>query len=66
MKLARGGLIDCEFAAQFLVLSGLGRVAGETTLETLERARSRRGRTRAAGGERLVLSAALQGASSAD
>ena len=38
VKLARGGLIDCEFAAQFLVLSGLGRVAGETTLETLQRA----------------------------
>ena len=35
VKLARGGLMDCEFAAQFLVLSGLGRVAGETTLETL-------------------------------
>ncbi len=48
VKLAPGGLMDCEFAAQFLVLSGLRRVAGETTLETLKRAadegRRRRGR----------------------
>ncbi|WP_297111609.1 hypothetical protein, partial [uncultured Devosia sp.] len=38
-KLARGGLMDCEFASQFLVLSGLKRIAGETMLETLARAR---------------------------
>jgi glutamate-ammonia-ligase adenylyltransferase len=38
VKMTRGGLLDCEFAAQFLVLSGLGRQAGETTLETLRRA----------------------------
>jgi glutamate-ammonia-ligase adenylyltransferase len=61
VKLASGGLIDCEFAAQFLVLSGLGRVAGETTLETLERATSE-GTLSSELGERLVLSAALQGA----
>lgn len=61
VKLARGGLIDCEFAAQFLVLAGLGRFAGETTLETLERAAGE-GRISPDVGERLVLSAALQGA----
>jgi glutamate-ammonia-ligase adenylyltransferase len=38
VKLARGGLIDCEFAAQFLVLAGLGRLSGETTPEILRRA----------------------------
>ncbi|HEX9905163.1 MAG TPA: bifunctional [glutamine synthetase] adenylyltransferase/[glutamine synthetase]-adenylyl-L-tyrosine phosphorylase [Propylenella sp.] len=59
VKLARGGLIDCEFAAQFLVLSGLGRVAGETTSETLERA-ARQGALSPDIGERLVLSAMLQ------
>jgi glutamate-ammonia-ligase adenylyltransferase len=37
VKLARGGLIDCEFAAQYLMLAGLGRQPGETTLETLQR-----------------------------
>ncbi len=41
VKLAQGGLMDCEFAAQFLVLAGLKRVAGETMLETLERAERR-------------------------
>jgi len=59
VKLARGGLMDCEFAAQFLVLAGLGRVAGETTLETLERATAE-ARVPPDVGERLVLSAALQ------
>ena len=38
VKLAPGGLIDCEFAAQFLVLAGLGRIAGESTLDILRRA----------------------------
>jgi glutamate-ammonia-ligase adenylyltransferase len=61
VKLARGGLVDCEFAAQFLVLSGLGRRAGETTLETLERA-TQEGRLLPDAGERLVLSASLQAA----
>jgi glutamate-ammonia-ligase adenylyltransferase len=61
VKLARGGLIDCEFAAQFLVLSGLGRIAGETTLETLERAAAA-GALPPAEGERLILSMALQSA----
>jgi glutamate-ammonia-ligase adenylyltransferase len=61
VKLAPGGLIDCEFAAQFLVLSGLGRRAGETTHETLSRARDE-GRIATAEAERLVLSAALQAA----
>jgi glutamate-ammonia-ligase adenylyltransferase len=60
IKLARGGLTDCEFAAQFLVLGGLGRVAGETTLEILQRA-AESGRLAPAEGERLVLSTALQG-----
>ena len=61
VKLARGGLMDCEFAVQFLMLAGLGRVAGETTLETLRRA-AEQGRIAPEAGERLVLSAALQGA----
>ncbi len=61
VKLVRGGLMDCEFAAQFLVLGGLGRIAGETTLQSLERAADQ-GRLDPADGERLVLSAALQGA----
>jgi glutamate-ammonia-ligase adenylyltransferase len=61
VKLARGGLMDCEFAAQFLVLAGLGRVAGETTAETLKRA-AEEGHLAPEQGERLVLSAALQSA----
>jgi glutamate-ammonia-ligase adenylyltransferase len=61
VKLARGGLMDCEFAAQFLVLAGLGRVAGETTVEILRRAADQ-GQVRPEEGERLILSAALQGA----
>jgi glutamate-ammonia-ligase adenylyltransferase len=59
VKLSPGGLIDCEFAAQFLVLSGLGRVAGETMLETLARAEGE-GRLAPEEAERLTLSAALQ------
>ena len=43
------------------MLAGLGRVAGETTLETLQRARET-GSMPTADGERLVLSAALQSA----
>ncbi len=61
VKLAPGGLMDCEFAAQFLVLSGLKRVPGATTLQTLERAQAE-GRIGSKEGERLVLSAALQAA----
>ncbi len=61
VKLAKGGLMDCEFAAQALVLSGLGRIAGETTSEILTRAAGE-GRIAAGAGERLVLSAALQSA----
>jgi glutamate-ammonia-ligase adenylyltransferase len=38
VKLARGGLVDCEFAAQFLALSGVGRSFGETTGDILVRA----------------------------
>jgi hypothetical protein len=53
--------MDCEFAAQFLVLAGLGREAGATTLETLERA-AVEGRMESAEAERLILSAALQSA----
>jgi glutamate-ammonia-ligase adenylyltransferase len=52
VKVARGGLLDCEFAAQFLVLSELPRISGETTQETLERAMGE--------GERFASSAALQ------
>jgi glutamate-ammonia-ligase adenylyltransferase len=59
VKLAKGGLMDCEFAAQFLVLAGLGRRAGETTLETLARA-GEEGHAPPDVGERLVLSTALQ------
>ena len=62
VKLAVGGLMDCEFAAQVLVLSGLGRVDGATTLETLTRAaaegRIESRRRRAAG--------ALRGAAGGD
>jgi len=61
VKLARGGLMDCEFAAQFLVLSGLGRVPGETTLEILQRAADGE-HLGPAEGERLILSTALQSA----
>ena len=61
VKLAPGGLMDCEFAAQFLVLTGLERVAGATTLETLKRAAAE-GRVGSEEGERLVLSTALQSA----
>ena len=60
VKLARGGLIDCEFAAQFLVISGLGRRGGETTRETLERALAE-GRLPSDGAV-LIQSVALQGA----
>ncbi len=59
MKLAPGGLMDCEFAAQFLVLTGLGRVAGETMTETLARAEGE-GRLDPEDAERLLLSASLQ------
>lgn len=38
MKTVPGGLIDVEFAAQFAVLSGLERRAGEPTYNTLLRA----------------------------
>jgi glutamate-ammonia-ligase adenylyltransferase len=38
VKLARGGLMDCEFAAQFLLLSGLEHRAGETSVQILNRA----------------------------
>ncbi len=60
VKLARGGLVDCEFAAQFLMLSGLGRVAGETTLETLQRGADA-GAMAIEEGEALIPSAAVQG-----
>ncbi len=59
VKLARGGLIDAEFAAQFLVLAGLGRKAGETLLETLERAMEK-GRLSQAEGDTLLAAASLQ------
>jgi glutamate-ammonia-ligase adenylyltransferase len=59
VKLARGGLIDCEFAAQFVVLDGLGRLAGEPTPETLRRALAKRCLPLEAG-ERLLISARLQ------
>jgi glutamate-ammonia-ligase adenylyltransferase len=61
VKLARGGLLDCEFAAQFLVLSGCRRIAGEPTLKTLERATGE-GLVSIAEGERLASSASLQAA----
>jgi glutamate-ammonia-ligase adenylyltransferase len=60
VKLARGGLIDCEFAAQFLVLAGLGRRPGEATPDTLQRA-VRSAALPASAGRRLIASAALQG-----
>ena len=61
VKLARGGLVDCEFAAQFLVLAGLGRIAGEATQQTLRRA-VREGQVPGAEGEQLATAAALQSA----
>jgi glutamate-ammonia-ligase adenylyltransferase len=61
VKLARGGLVDCEFAAQFLVLAGLGREAGESTAETLRRA-VREGHASSAHGEVLAAAVELQGA----
>ncbi|MDQ3560049.1 MAG: bifunctional [glutamine synthetase] adenylyltransferase/[glutamine synthetase]-adenylyl-L-tyrosine phosphorylase [Pseudomonadota bacterium] len=61
VKLARGGLIDCEFAAQFLVLSGMGRIAGESTRETLRRAVDA-GFMEKREGDRLAEATALQGA----
>lgn len=59
VKLARGGLVDCEFAAQFLVLSGLGRKPGEPTAETLKRALDE-GRLADLEGLPLVIAATLQ------
>jgi glutamate-ammonia-ligase adenylyltransferase len=59
VKLAPGGLIDCEFAAQFLVLAGLGRRSGETTAETLRRA-LRAGRVARPEGGVLAASLATQ------
>jgi glutamate-ammonia-ligase adenylyltransferase len=59
VKLASGGLIDCEFAAQFLVLAGVGRVEGEPTLDTLRRAFSI-GALRPSDGESLVKSILVQ------
>jgi len=61
VKLAPGGLVDCEFAAQFLVLSGLRRRFGETTPETLRRAMAE-GRLDAPAGEWLTSAAELQAA----
>jgi glutamate-ammonia-ligase adenylyltransferase len=59
VKLSPGGLMDCEFAAQFLVLSGIGRVEGETTLETLQRA-AERGCIAPEDAETFILSTSLQ------
>jgi len=59
VKLASGGLVDCDFAAQFLLLSGLARRPGETTAETLARAadEDRLGKAEA---DALVAAARLQ------
>jgi glutamate-ammonia-ligase adenylyltransferase len=38
LKMARGGLVDLEFTAQYAVLAGLERIAGESTRQTLLRA----------------------------
>jgi glutamate-ammonia-ligase adenylyltransferase len=59
VKLAPGGLIDCEFAAQFMMLSGLGRVAGETAGETLRRGADRAFMTNEVG-RPLIAAATLQ------
>jgi [glutamine synthetase] adenylyltransferase / [glutamine synthetase]-adenylyl-L-tyrosine phosphorylase len=61
VKLARGGLLDCEFAAQFLVLAGLGRTVGESTIEVLKRAAVEQALSPETGG-RLVASASVQAA----
>jgi glutamate-ammonia-ligase adenylyltransferase len=61
VKLAPGGLVDCEFAAQYLVLAGLGRVEGETSLQTLLRGRAA-GSLAEAEGEVLVKSINVQSA----
>jgi glutamate-ammonia-ligase adenylyltransferase len=61
VKLAAGGLIDCEFAAQYLVLVGLGRIAGETTAQTLRRGFAA-GALPSEDGELFAASRALQSA----
>jgi glutamate-ammonia-ligase adenylyltransferase len=59
VKLASGGLIDCEFAAQHLVLAGLGRRPGETITEILDCA-MRGARLAVADGEPLLAAAVVQ------
>jgi glutamate-ammonia-ligase adenylyltransferase len=61
LKTARGGLIDAEFVAQYVVLAGLERRAGEPTAATLARAVAEGALPSAPGGD-LVRAADLQGA----
>jgi [glutamine synthetase] adenylyltransferase / [glutamine synthetase]-adenylyl-L-tyrosine phosphorylase len=61
LKLARGGLVDVEFAAQFALLTGLPRQAGEPVAETLRRA-AEAGAIGREDGEALARAGRLQGA----
>lgn len=61
LKTAPGGLMDCEFAAQFLVLRGLAKAEGEPTAATLWRAAAA-GAVERQSGACLAYAAALQGA----
>jgi [glutamine synthetase] adenylyltransferase / [glutamine synthetase]-adenylyl-L-tyrosine phosphorylase len=61
LKLARGGLVDVEFAAQFALLTGLPRDAGEPVAETLRRA-AEAGKIGREDGEALARAGRLQGA----
>lgn len=61
LKLARGGLVDVEFAAQFAILTGLPRQPGEAVAETLERV-IRAGKVGRGEGEALARAGRLQGA----
>jgi hypothetical protein len=59
--MVRGGLVDLEFTAQYAVLAGLDRIAGEPTRQTLQRA-AKSGILQAADAEQLDAAARLQNA----
>jgi [glutamine synthetase] adenylyltransferase / [glutamine synthetase]-adenylyl-L-tyrosine phosphorylase len=61
LKLARGGLVDVEFAAQYALLTGLKRGVGEPVAETLRRA-AEAGALAREDGEALARAGRLEGA----
>jgi len=61
LKMVRGGLVDLEFIAQYAVLAGLDRIAGEPTRRTLLRA-AKAGILESAQAEQLDEAAILQNA----